>query len=554
MSNEPSELIEEDASTSVDPEQHLKITVDDFLGDGADFDDAGLTTYLNMGAWSPSATPLTVVGGKLDAGARDGTGNPSPETSYNVDTKSGDDLLAAFLYNRYFDDTRDRFDADAEESNKRATPGVDFAPFAQPPKVSAQYDPENPDLTDGEGFFPASADDSHFFYSEPARQRLTEHTPETVGWRDHTEGHRISTTRGDKIEVIGGNYKLIVLGRGSGTAQTDWSGGMVIDALEAPGLVTSVSWREVPTGDAEDEHGWLWVEETVKGHVVERFHGTTRTEHYGDEIITIIGRSDEEADVATASSSDEMGDFGALGDPARKEQRFAELDNQWDGTGGAPPKRQRPRVTSKVRARDVFELERLDDKRISIIQAPRIDFFSGVRPTLDDGTVATDDDGSPTYPADAKRTEIDRDITVADNIKTVVRAREVRSTTDANYYLHHFTGETTLGKYQEYWRGAFREMFVGAVTQLFLAGYFSFGLALRTNISRGIRVHANFGAAVSITGFKQDLQFQWDEIKLNALDFKMARMVTNLNAVEARLAAIKIDAATVKVSALNIHA
>jgi hypothetical protein len=35
------------------------------------------------------------------------------------------------------------------------------------------------------------------------------------GWRDHTDGNRITTTRGDKVEVIRGNYKLVVLGRRS---------------------------------------------------------------------------------------------------------------------------------------------------------------------------------------------------------------------------------------------------------------------------------------------------------------------------------------------------
>jgi hypothetical protein len=33
------------------------------------------------------------------------------------------------------------------------------------------------------------------------------------GWWDHSDGNRITTTSGDKIEVIGGNYKLVVLGR-----------------------------------------------------------------------------------------------------------------------------------------------------------------------------------------------------------------------------------------------------------------------------------------------------------------------------------------------------
>jgi hypothetical protein len=32
------------------------------------------------------------------------------------------------------------------------------------------------------------------------------------GWRDHTDGNRISTTMGNKLEVIGGHYRLVVLG------------------------------------------------------------------------------------------------------------------------------------------------------------------------------------------------------------------------------------------------------------------------------------------------------------------------------------------------------
>lgn len=33
------------------------------------------------------------------------------------------------------------------------------------------------------------------------------------GWRDHSDGNRISTTYGDKVEVVRGNYKMIVMGR-----------------------------------------------------------------------------------------------------------------------------------------------------------------------------------------------------------------------------------------------------------------------------------------------------------------------------------------------------
>jgi hypothetical protein len=48
------------------------------------------------------------------------------------------------------------------------------------------------------------------------------------GWRDHSDGNRVTTTRGDKIEVIRGNYKMLVLGRSDGfgdAAGMELSGG-----------------------------------------------------------------------------------------------------------------------------------------------------------------------------------------------------------------------------------------------------------------------------------------------------------------------------------------
>lgn len=46
------------------------------------------------------------------------------------------------------------------------------------------------------------------------------------GWRDHTDGNRITTTAGDKIEVIGGNSVTLILGRPTTDnvfSATDWS-------------------------------------------------------------------------------------------------------------------------------------------------------------------------------------------------------------------------------------------------------------------------------------------------------------------------------------------
>ena len=122
-----------------------------------------------------------------------------------------------------------------------------------------------------------------------------------VGWRDHTDGHRITTTRGDKIEVVGGNYKVVSYGRGQGDAVFEMSGGLIVDGDIAPGDVTSVTWRDCPTDSGNK--GWKTVEQAQKANQVERFHGTKREEHFGDEIISVIGAPTGLASAAVTATS-----------------------------------------------------------------------------------------------------------------------------------------------------------------------------------------------------------------------------------------------------------
>ncbi len=66
------------------------------------------------------------------------------------------------------------------------------------------------------------------------------------GWRDHSDGNRITTTYGDKIEVIRGNYKMIVLGRQDDPAVAagwDASGNHIQDfGATMPGASVRVEW------------------------------------------------------------------------------------------------------------------------------------------------------------------------------------------------------------------------------------------------------------------------------------------------------------------------
>lgn len=95
------------------------------------------------------------------------------------------------------------------------------------------------------------------------------------GWRDHCDGNRISTTKGDKIEVIGGNYRLLVLGRGEHEAGWDVSGGHITEVSETFGGGTFIEWVENYGGT------WKVVETNIKGEVDSTYHGDVVDHYYG---------------------------------------------------------------------------------------------------------------------------------------------------------------------------------------------------------------------------------------------------------------------------------
>jgi hypothetical protein len=118
---------------------------------------------------------------------------------------------------------------------------------------------------------------------------LTNKQTPTAGWRDHTQGDRITTTRGDKLEVIGGNYKLVVMGRTGDPTQSsglDFSGGLFQDFDAAPGTINEIRWVQ----DGSDGT-WKIFEKATKGIVHSLYSGDVTEEFYGSTITTIIGSS-----------------------------------------------------------------------------------------------------------------------------------------------------------------------------------------------------------------------------------------------------------------------
>jgi len=125
--------------------------------------------------------------------------------------------------------------------------------------------------------------------SDPAT--LTAELLTRGGVREHTDGDRISTTRGDYVGVVFGNYKLVIMGRveraNAGLPSTwESSGGHNHDSTNTPGDVESISWSA-----GHEDGTWEVVEETLKGEQWSYYKGRKESTFYGPTKSETIGAS-----------------------------------------------------------------------------------------------------------------------------------------------------------------------------------------------------------------------------------------------------------------------
>lgn len=121
------------------------------------------------------------------------------------------------------------------------------------------------------------------FLPESVRQAETAILHTKGGWRDHSDGNRISTTRGDKVEVIKGNYRMLILGRQNDQAGWDVSGGHVGQSGITYGGSSSIEWTQNYDGT------WKVTEETIKGDVFTTYMGDTHDVYSGNIQSSVTG-------------------------------------------------------------------------------------------------------------------------------------------------------------------------------------------------------------------------------------------------------------------------
>lgn len=110
-----------------------------------------------------------------------------------------------------------------------------------------------------------------------------------AAWRDHCDGNRVTTTSGDKVEIVGGNYHLLVLGRAAsadGASFDDHSGGNHIDGtVSPPQTVSTLSFTPKYVGGQ-----WSMVEESRKASVHAIFTGYFREDFRGPTRLSVTGK------------------------------------------------------------------------------------------------------------------------------------------------------------------------------------------------------------------------------------------------------------------------
>lgn len=196
-----------------------------------------------------------------------------------------------------------------------------YDPLAEAPHVVTALSAILPDLTPGDvgdmfiddqrerglGNERAGGAPGHGF-TEDERRAISARLHTDAGWRDHTDGNRISTTRGDKVEVVYGNYKLVVLGRQANPELAQgWeaNGNHVQDFADGtmPGASVTVEWVPDTTygsgnadGGSDDraKGAWLLQNSTERVYQYSRNAGNFRQQNWGDLLETYTGSENPE--------------------------------------------------------------------------------------------------------------------------------------------------------------------------------------------------------------------------------------------------------------------
>ncbi|HTJ82305.1 MAG TPA: hypothetical protein VL400_11340 [Polyangiaceae bacterium] len=321
------------------------------------------------------------------------------------------------------------------------------------------------------------------FISEKKRIEETSILHTKGGWRDHSDGNRISTTRGDKVEVIRGNYKLVVLGRTdkeNDAAVVDISGGHIAEnpITIRNGFENKIEWVQNYDGT------WKVTESVTRGDVTSTYHGDTVDFFYG-----------KLKESTTGSEAPEK----YFENPAITDRTWARSIASYTGSGGLPV----PTIHDSTHAGAIT----------SDTTADSITSTTNAGAMVDTTTVGTM-----------------TSTTTAGAITDTTTAGIIANTTIGNVQNTTIGNESSLsiGTQSEIIIGPELEVIIGAESSITIGATLDLQVALILSlaISGGIEIDIGPKLEISMFHLNKDISL----FKINALDSKISSAESKLSA------------------------
>jgi hypothetical protein len=315
------------------------------------------------------------------------------------------------------------------------------------------------------------------------------------GWRDHTDGNRVSTTRGDKVEVIKGNYRMVVLGRQHEAAGWDVSGGHVGESGITFDGASSIEYT------TEDYGGtWVVVENTRKGHVHTAYHGKV-FDYYCGEIVESI----------TGSEAPTVGQPN----PVVTERTWAESIASYTGSQA----RMVPMMTQETWAEIISDTTTANtiSSATTVLAAMTSTTTAG---TMSDATTVTDSITSTTTAATISST------TTATTITDSTTAALISSTTVGSIrdLIMGDSESTIIGSENETVIGDVREVTTGSETSMVMGMETSMTLGLKTDMFLGLAINLLLSGEI---GINASFELTEAPVKIKNAVVKLDQVVTD---------------------------
>ncbi|MGK4008016.1 hypothetical protein WMF31_35695 [Sorangium sp. So ce1036] len=270
------------------------------------------------------------------------------------------------------------------------------------------------------------------------------------GWRDHSDGNRITTTRGDKVEVVQGNYRMLVRGRQDHDSGWDVSGGHVSETGITFEGSSEIRWVQNYDGT------WRVIEESIKGDVFTTYHGDTHDVYSGNLKESITGSA------APAKGKE---------NPRITDRTWARSIESYTGSSALPV----PSIKDETWA-DVIE---------STTTATTMRDTTECAGAIESTTKATSMTSTTTVTSMT-------DTTTASSMTSTTVCPSIKDTTIGN------TVSTIIGTETEIVSGDVTELTIGSEQSITMGTVLDITIALMMDICIAGKIEVNIGAGISV--------------------------------------------------------